>query len=277
LGEAASGSITEAVPAGLHTFAGSSVESLVVTVIPDNGLVVSLDVFGPDGAYVSGGVAFEDEPSAIVLPAPTDGAHLITVTGLEGSVGRYAVDLGQLGADWDLAALMPSFAGFGPADYWIDVGGTSTNCESWDTSGLLAEEALLFTPRGPHDHAIWVWSAHFSSPDGVDSYLSSWGSGCSFLSDEDRTIRLVDPAPLNDELLWYVTVSEDNDGVTTLDSVGVIGTSDRAVVEAQVMVAGPDGDAMLIPIDPDRPYDDAMARMIADEIVEELTRVLEGL
>ena len=278
LGDAAFGLVTEETRVGVHTFTGSTADSLVVTVTPKSALIASASVFGPDGAFISDGVGFEDFPAAVVVAPTTDGTHLITVTGLEGSEGSYEVVLAQLVADWDLTALIPSFAaGLGPADYWIDLGGTSTNCEPWDASGLDMEQAMRFTPRAVSDHTIWAWSAQFSSPDGVDSYLGSWGSGCSFQIDETTALTLFAPEALNDEVLWYVVVYKDEDGVTLLDSVGVIGHTDRDVAEAQVFVRAIDGSAERIPIDPGEPYANPVARMIAEEVAEEVIRVREGL
>ena len=272
------GSITETAPVGVHRFVVSPpLGPIIVRVSPAMGLTASVGVLGPDGSFASSGVGSNDRPAAIPLPTPEDGSYLMTVTGLDGSVGDYEVFVESSLAPWDFAALVPAFAGnlgLGVSDYSINFGGTSVNCVDWARNELVEEEAVKLNPLDFDDHSTWAWAARFNSLTGVRSYLASFGSGCDFVSDVDERRFIFAPSDLNEEALWYVTAVEDGGGVINLESVGVITTTDRTVVEVQVFVRGNDGSfSESVPIDPDHPYSNDIARRIAEEMVGEATRV----
>ena len=179
---------------------------------------------------------------------------------------------------WDLAGLIPSLpGGLTLADYTVETSTTSSNCEDFDTDALVGDQAVQLIPRANSNHYVWAWTARFDSLEGVNSYLASWGAGCQIRApDALGAIRLVPPTWLDDEVLWYVTLVEPDEGPAFVSSVGALVFTSRWVAEAQLVLNGADGWVELIEVDASAPYSSDRARELAEELVGPMNSILAG-
>ncbi len=245
--------------------------AVLITVLVAGGIAIAAIVnSGNDGAADPADIAVattapapEPEPSRAPEPEPVD----VPTTALAQPV-----------PEWDLGGLVPSAAGLALADYTVEPSTTSTNCEDYDSAGLVEERAVQLVPRENRNHYLWAWVARFDSLEGVDSYLASWGNGCSLRPPDATWVnRLVPPMWLTDDVLWYVTLVELDDGRTFVGSVGALKFTSRWVGEAQLVLSEADGVLEAIEIDTTSPYDNARARQLVDELVDPVTAILSGL
>lgn len=257
----------------VYSFDANEGEIPLITLVAPDDAQPFLDLYDSAGSWVSSGVEIEGPGEPLNLPTPvaTSGVHHVTVS----AAGSFELALTL--SEWDVASLVPDLVQAEPIDYLQESGGSSVTCEEGDPAGLTAEDSVLIFPQYPLNlnHSVWAFAASFESPDGVASYLDSFGEGC--ILSVDQGIRLFPTAALDDGYLWYITTQPDSEGARELlDSVGVIGRTDTDVVEIQLVINGLDGFVREIEIDPDAPYDTAEARRLAEGIIAPLqTRLSE--
>ena len=118
------------------------------------------------------------------------------------------------------------------------------------------------------DHSVWAWAASFESGEGVASVSRELRRGMHPPGrSEHPALRL--PTELDGELSWYITTQQESeDAPVLLQGVGVTGSTDNDVVEMQLVLVDVDGFVREIEIDPDNPYGDAEARLLAEGLIE---------
>jgi hypothetical protein len=246
--------------------------------IPDEGLgVAKFVVLEPDGTFISSGSGEsrdsgdERGEEGVIFAADADGEYVVVVSGHDGSSGGYEFAVDRAEFPWDVGGLIPASDGsFLIEDYWVQFGATSVTCAEW-RDGMTSEEGYTLTPLSSDGYSLWVWAAEFDSNAAAQRYAGSYGDGCSFEYD-GRARRIHTPTTLNDESRWYVTTVEIN-GMTYVDSVAVIAITGVRAAEAQVNLGGTESVAMLIVVDPDRPYESADAFAIADGMADAVIEV----
>jgi hypothetical protein len=80
---------------GVFRFDAIAGQGPSVVVTPESGFAASVVVTDPDGTQIANAVGRSPEVITLNLAISVDGRHLVTVTGLEGSTGPYAVELNQ--------------------------------------------------------------------------------------------------------------------------------------------------------------------------------------
>lgn len=189
--------------------------------------------FHSERARVGNAELIDEEPTASrddVLMAlnPASGEDVFVVLVPEDQAkGDYSIEIE--GTDFDVDDLSEQILGEEPSTFLA--GGTSVNCKPWDHKAL--NEEVTLTSAVVDSHYLWLWDAQFSSPEGVKSYLDSFGSGDCIAESEEFGITSTRTEIGGTTVVEYVTHSPDD--IRTNYSSGVVIVDGLLVREAELV------------------------------------------